>query len=68
MALQKKTRGVVRLYQGISEIVADIWRPTVKDGLAVLPGLLRCAPEPGDVLWCELVPDRRREGSGLALP
>src|ERR1700733_6125043 len=33
MALQKKTRGVVRLYQGISEIVADIWRPTVKDGL-----------------------------------
>jgi hypothetical protein len=35
MALQKKTRGVVRLYQGISEIVADIWRPTVKDGLTV---------------------------------
>jgi hypothetical protein len=34
MALQKKTRGVVRLYQGISEIVADIWRPTVKDGLS----------------------------------
>jgi hypothetical protein len=33
MALQKKTRGVVRLYQGISEIVADIWRPTVKDGI-----------------------------------
>jgi hypothetical protein len=35
MALQKKTRGVVRLYQGISEIVADIWRPTVKDGLRI---------------------------------
>jgi hypothetical protein len=35
MALQKKTRGVVRLYQGISEIVADIWRPTVKDGLSL---------------------------------
>jgi hypothetical protein len=33
MALQKKTPGVVRLYQGISEIVADIWRRTVKDGL-----------------------------------
>jgi hypothetical protein len=31
----KENRGVVRLYQGISEIVADIWRPTVKDGLTV---------------------------------
>lgn len=40
MALQKKTRGVVRLYQGISEIVADIWRPTVKDGLKDLIALV----------------------------
>src|ERR1700721_2381061 len=45
MALQKKTRGGVRLYQGISEIVADIWRPTVKDGLRRgNPGTGTCLP------------------------
>jgi len=44
MALQKKTRGVVRLYQGISEIVADIWRPTVKDGVGIAETLILDSP------------------------